>query len=102
MVGRLAGAGLRRRRRHQRAARGPCCGRTAARQESALEEATPFGVELVEQLLPMQFKLRAVVIVPCAHDANSSLLMLFAGWKATKPFHHPPNHFAIVMPIASP
>jgi hypothetical protein len=30
--------------------------RAATRQESALEEATPFGVEIVEQLLPMQFK----------------------------------------------
>jgi len=38
--------------------------RAAARHECALEKAAPLGVE---QLLKVQLKLRAIVIVPCAH-----------------------------------
>ena len=51
MVGRLAGSCLRRRRRRQRAARGPCRRRSAARDERTLEKAAPFAVEIIEKLL---------------------------------------------------
>jgi hypothetical protein len=63
---------LRGRRRDQRAAgRRPRRGRAAAGHEGALEEAAPFRVEVVEQLLAMQFELRTRVIVACAHGNNS-------------------------------
>jgi hypothetical protein len=71
VVGRPAGARLRRRRRRQRAARRPGGSRTAACHKRALEEAASLVVEIVEQLLPMLLKLRAIMIVPCAHDWNS-------------------------------
>jgi hypothetical protein len=49
----------------------------------------------------MQFKLRAVVIVPCAHDANSSLLNAVRGLEGNNTISPPSDYAAIVMPIAS-
>ncbi len=58
--------------RDQRAAgRCPRSSRATACHEGTLEEAAPFRVELVEQLLTMQFELRTIVIVACAHGNNS-------------------------------
>jgi len=63
MVGRLAGLGLRRSRRCQRPGAGKSGRRSAAGQEGALEEASPFAVEIVQKLLPMQLEVWAGVIV---------------------------------------
>ena len=81
VVGRLARSwcALRGRGRDQRAAgRRPRGRRAAAGHEGALEEAAPFRVELVEQLLAMQLELRTIVIVACAHG-NSS--WVWRSWK---------------------
>ena len=59
--------GLGRGRRDQRRAAGGQGGRAAGRDEGALEEAAPLGVELVEQLLTMELEFRAIAIVACAH-----------------------------------
>jgi hypothetical protein len=65
VVSRLAGArrALCGRWRDQRAAGCPRRCRTPARRERALEKTAPFRVEIFEQLLAMQLKLRAIVIV---------------------------------------
>jgi len=72
MIGRLARAerALRLRRRQKRASRPG--GGAAARHESALEEAAPLEIEIVQQLPVVQLKLWAIVIIACAHDADSS------------------------------
>ena len=67
MIGRLARLGLRGRGRRKRGGAGPSCCRTTASQKCAFEEAAALAIEVVEQLLPMKLKIRAGVIVPCAH-----------------------------------
>jgi hypothetical protein len=67
MIGRLARLGLCRGGRGESAGAGPGCCRTTARQKCAFEEAAALAIEVVEQPLPMKLKVRASVIVPCAH-----------------------------------
>ena len=74
MIGRLAGRGLRRRRRRQRAAAGPCGRRAAACEKRALEKAAPLAVEIVEQLLPMEFEFRTSRVIPSAHSRTSPFI----------------------------
>ena len=64
---------------HQRAARGPGRRRAAARHKRALEKTAALGVKFVEQLLAMKLKLRAIVIVACAHYDNSLTWNAFSG-----------------------
>ena len=59
--------GLRRRRGDQGAARRDERRRAAGRHESALQEAAPLAVEFVEQLLAMEFEIRAILVVASAH-----------------------------------
>src|SRR5437868_3647034 len=59
------------------------CGGAAAGHERALEESTPLAVQVLKQLLSMQLKLRALPIITCAHDSDSSLMNELAdvAWK---------------------
>ena len=59
--------GLGRRRSDQATARRDERRRAAARHESALEEAPPFVVEFVEQLLAVEFEIRTILVVASAH-----------------------------------
>jgi hypothetical protein len=68
MIGRLAGFGLRRGRRCQGAGAGPCGSGSAAGEESALEKAAPFAIEIVQELLAVKLKVWAGLIVSCAHS----------------------------------
>ena len=67
----LPGRGCLRRRRsdHRRAAGGERR-RTAGRGECALEETAALVIEIGQQLLAMQVKLRAGTVVTLAHDAS--------------------------------
>ena len=59
--------GLGCRRGDQAAARGDKRRRAAARHEGALQEAPALVVEFLEQLLAMEFEIRAILVVASAH-----------------------------------
>ena len=54
-------------RRDQRHAAGGQRRRAASGHERTLQEAAPFGVEIVEQLLAVELKFRAIAIIACTH-----------------------------------
>jgi hypothetical protein len=71
MVGRLAGFGLSGRRRRQRAAACPGCSRAAASKKCALEKTAPLSVKVIEELLVMEFEIRATPVISSAHGRTS-------------------------------
>jgi hypothetical protein len=58
---------LARSRRDERNASGRQRCRAAGSEECAFEEAAPFGIEIVEQLLAVELELRAIAIITCTH-----------------------------------
>jgi hypothetical protein len=63
---RLGGGG-----RHQRHAAGGQGRRAAGGDKRAFQEAAPFGVEIVEQLLAVELEVGAIAIIACTHWRSS-------------------------------
>ena len=63
---RLGGGG-----RHQRHAAGGQGRRASGGDKRAFQEAAPFGVEIVEQLLAVELEVGAIVIIACTHWRSS-------------------------------